>query len=108
VTNAWDRKDAQSSWELPDRQRYTISKVAAQAAITRALRLAADGQPAGDRADAGVKLRQQPVIYSGRRVASPAETAAKRPPARKGRAAAGAKRRDPRRLSMTRPRSQGK
>ena len=50
LTKVWDTKDA-GIWELPDRQHYTISKVAAWTAIDRALRLAEKGELPDDRVD---------------------------------------------------------
>jgi GH15 family glucan-1,4-alpha-glucosidase len=50
LTKVWDRKDA-GIWELPDKQHYTSSKVAAWAAIDRALRLAERGELPDDRVD---------------------------------------------------------
>ena len=51
LTKVWDEKDA-GIWELPDKQHYTLSKVAAWMAIDRALRLAEAGEVPDDRVDA--------------------------------------------------------
>jgi GH15 family glucan-1,4-alpha-glucosidase len=51
LTKLWDRKDA-GIWELPDKQHYTSSKVAAWTAIDRALRLADAGELPDERAGA--------------------------------------------------------
>jgi GH15 family glucan-1,4-alpha-glucosidase len=50
LTKVWKRKDA-GIWELPDREHYTMSKVAAWTAIDRALRLAEQGELPDDRLD---------------------------------------------------------
>jgi GH15 family glucan-1,4-alpha-glucosidase len=50
LTKVWRRKDA-GIWELPDKQHYTISKIAAWMAIDRALRLAERGELPDDRVD---------------------------------------------------------
>jgi GH15 family glucan-1,4-alpha-glucosidase len=50
LTKIWKRKDA-GIWELPDKQHYTTSKVAAWMAIDRALRLAERGELPDDRVE---------------------------------------------------------
>ena len=50
LTKLWDEKDA-GIWELPDKQHYTASKVAAWMAIDRALRLAEAGELPDDRVE---------------------------------------------------------